>query len=230
MNRFIATAFCTFFLTYAFNIDAQAQVINQSEVDKDLVRSLSFLFANTYTKDPDPLGVDFSIEAQGNYSNNPLDSDSLEQNLWSTLLSVRKGIYWNLSLSLSFLTPVNDNFQNGFSAGIGHAFDFKWGIIRSNVYFFSYNIEEIINQRGAGLTSLVYFKTGGFYTGLGLGGENLTSEVQGTSVRSSNEVNTLSYRGLMSILFVKGKNRISIDGSYLNTENYMASLSYGLRL
>ena len=230
MIRLITTAFCTFFLISAYNVEARAQVIDQTGVNKDLVRSLSFLFANTYTKDPNPLGVDFSIEAQGSYTNNPIDSNSLEQNLWSTMFSVRKGIYWNLSLNLSFLTPINDNFQNGFSAGIGHAYDHKWGIIRSNIYFFSYNIEEIINQRGAGLTSFIYLKTGGFYTGVGLGAENLTSEVQGTSLRSSDEVNTLSFRGIISILYVKGKNRISIDGSYLNAENYMTSLSYGLRL
>ena len=68
------------------------------------------------------------------------------------------------------------------------------------------------------------------YTGLGIGGERLTSEIQGTDTNQNDKINTMTHRGLVSILFVRGKNRVSIDGSYLDNENCLVSLSYGLRL
>ena len=219
-----------FILQLSFSNSAYAQAFSPSDFNQDLVRSLSFVFANTYIKDPDPLGVDYSVEVQGSYINNPLDRGDLEEHLWASVISIRKGIYWNLSLNLSFLTPLNEYFQTGFSAGLSHSLDYKWGVLRTSLYFQSYNMEEFISQRGAGLTSILYAKTGGFFTGFGLGFENLTSELQETSSFQEREISLLSYRGLFSILFIKGKNRFSLDGSFFDDKNYLASFSYGVRL
>jgi len=209
---------------------AMAQTSSQSSLNNDLIKSLSFVFAGSYLKDPSPLGVNFHIEAQGAYLKTQDYDNSLDSELWFSTISVKKGIYWNLHLNLSFLSPVNDSFQNGFSAGVGHTLNFKSMYLSSNVYAFSYNVSENINQKGAGLSSLLYFKTHSFYTGFGFGGENITSEQQETETISRISKKIFTYRALISMLFTRGSHRFSLDASYLDEKNYSTSFSYGLRL
>lgn len=224
----LKTLVFAFLMTTAFN--AQAQNIGESSFNRDTARSFSFVFGNSYSKDPIPLGVDFNIELQTGAISAPESENNFDSELWFTNFTVRKGIYWNLLLSLSFLTPINDSIQSGFSAGIGHTQNFKFGHLSSSLYVFSYNVGDNINQRGAGLSSILYFKTSSFYTGFGFGGEDLTSEMQGTSSTNTITLKAFTYRALASLLYTYKKHRISIDGSYLDSKNYLASLNYGIRL
>lgn len=208
-----------------------AQVISDANFDKETTRSLAFAFGSTYLKDPLPLGLDFGFEAQGSYiENQAIDSLASSSESWSSILTLRKGIYWNLHLNLNFLSPVNDLYQNGFAAGLGHSLRFRGGTLSSNVYVFSYNLNDV-NQRGAGLTSTLYLRmTNDFYFGLGAGGEDFTSELQETSNFDGRSLKALTYRALASFLFTKKAHRFSIDSHLLNADTFSLSFSYGFRM
>lgn len=215
---------------------AFGSVLESDLLNKNEVKSFSFLFGNTYHKDIDPVGVDFVVELQGTYSDNSLTSKStdntrdLDSFYAPAFFTLRKGLYWNIDASLSFLTPVNENVQNGFSFSIAHTLKYKKFSWKNSTYIFSYNINETLNQGGFGANSLVGFKVSKrALLFLGLGVENLNSKVLKPN-QESEDITAVELRGLTSLAFPFGIHSISLDASYKEAKNYQLGVNYSARL
>ncbi len=220
-----------FILFISLNVKALAstQAFSASEINKPLLDSYSFVFASNYIKDPLPLGTDFNIELQGGYLRNTSQNELSSRNIYYNILSAHKGIYYNLSLDLSFLGPINKSFQNGYSAGVSHIYVFSNFTFKSRVYFSSYNIDEVLNYRNFGVNSLFYYRVKSIYFGLGVVAESVDVDIQNTEEISSKEFKFFSYRGTGSLLYIIKQSRISFDITYRNVEAFNLSLSYGFR-
>jgi hypothetical protein len=221
-----------FILLFCFNFKAlsHTQVFSASEINKPLLDSYAFLFASNYTKDPLPLGTDFNVELQGGYLKNFSQNELSSKNIYFNTLSAHKGIYYNLSLDLSFLGPINKSFQSGYAAGVSHTYVFSKFTLKSRVYFSSYNIDEILNYRNFGANSLIYYKIDSIYFGLGLVGERVDTDIQTTDEISSKEFKFFSYRGTGSVLYIINQSRVSLDFTLKNTDAFNLSIGYGFRI
>lgn|GEM_PF-4516722 len=218
-----------FILLFYFKALANTQVFSASEINKPLLDSYAFLFASNYTKDPLPLGTDFNIELQGGYLKNTSRNELSSKNIYFNTFSAHKGIYYNLSLDLSFLGPINKSFQSGYAAAVSHTHVFSKFTLKSRIYFSSYNIDEVLNYRNFGANSFFYYKVYSIYFGLGLVGERVDTDIQNTEEISSKEFKFFSYRSTGSVLYIIDQNRVSLDFTYKNTEAFNLSLSYSFR-
>lgn len=211
-------------------------ILESDLIDKNEVKSFSFLFGSSYHKDINPVGADFTFELQGTYSDNSLasknstNSRDLDNYYAPALFTLRKGLYWNIDVSLSFLTPLNENIQNGFSFSVAHTYKFKKLSLKNSTYIYSYNINETLNQEGFGANSLLGFKASKrliLFVGLGI--EDISSKVLKLNQDSEN-ITVLELRGLTSIAFPIGSHTISVDASYRKAKNYQLGLTYSARL
>lgn len=212
-------------------------IVEPDLINKNEIKSFSFLFGSSYFKELNPVGTNFVLELQGTYSDNSLTSKDainpagLDSYYAPALFILRKGLYWNIDASISFLTPLNESVQNGFSFSLAHTIKYKKFSLKSSAYMFSYNINETLNQRGFGANSLIGFKaTKTLLLFVGLGLESLNSKILYPN-QASEDLTGIELRGLysMALPFFK-RHTVSLDASYRKAKNYQLGVSYSLRL
>gem|GEM_PF-2735574 len=207
---------------------------------KAVSEKLSGIFAVRTANDPNALGVDFELEISAFYQNlatgnlSTLDPSVSDQFL-DSIITLKKGLYWNIDFSISTALPIPSNLTSGYSFNLEHTGKLKSFILKSDFYIAHYNLNDIINNETAGLSLILYkeFKFG--HLGVGGNFESVSSTYNQNflgSQLSASESNELEF--VETALIAKASTRLGafrFTGTYLsrNAENSLYNFSVGKR-
>jgi len=153
-------------------IDA-SQIENTSKI-------LSGVFATRTASDPNALGEDFEFELSAFYQNigesniNIIDP-STSDNFLDSIITLKKGLYWNIDFSISTPLPIPSNLISGFSFNLEHTKKLSSIILKSDLYISHYNLNDIVNNESVGLTLVAYKEFRILHFGLGANLESVSS-------------------------------------------------------
>jgi hypothetical protein len=153
--------------------------IESSQI-KNISKTLSGVFASRTANDPSALGEDFEFELSAFYQNlntsdiNTIDPSTSEHFL-DSILSLKKGLYWNLDFSISTALPIPSNMISGFSFNLEHTSKIGSFILKPDLYISHYNLNDILNIESVGFSLVVYKKLKLVHIGLGANLESVSS-------------------------------------------------------
>jgi hypothetical protein len=144
-------------------------------------KKFSGLLSTNSSNSPDALGADFELELTSVYQNLSLNEiDEIQtvssDHLLEPILSLRKGLYMNVDMSLTFNLPVESQITSGYNIGLSHSAHFKSSYLKSEIYILNYTLNDILNISSSGLALVLYKKVGALYWGFGGRLESTTGE------------------------------------------------------
>jgi len=154
--------------------------INASQV-KTISKKLSGVFATRTASAPTALGEDFEFEISAFYQD--LESSgltgfnsSVSDRFLDSLLTLKKGLYWNIDFSITTALPISSNLTSGFSFNLEHTSRIGSIVIKPDLYISNYNLNDIINMESVGLSLVAYKKFKILHIGLGANVESTSSK------------------------------------------------------
>lgn len=237
-----AILLCVFLLTPLSSFAKVVPIgVSQNDIE-DVSKKLSGLFSLYAANNPKVIGSDFEIEFSAFYQdlneNELLDFQSdLSSDFLDSIVTLKKGMYWNIDIAVSAALPIRSNLTSGYSFNIGHSGKLGKLILKSELYISQYNLNDILNMETSGLALVVYKKVGALNFGLGGRLESISSSYEksflGQSTLIGNGDNEASFTQvslLGKISFYLGKrNNVILSYSYTDENNSSYGLSLGRR-
>lgn len=192
-----------------------------------IVKNFSNLFSFFSTGGPQAKGADFEIEFGGVYQDlnrNKMSSNS--DNLLEPLLSLRKGLYWNLDLSLTSALPIEGHLSSGYSVALSHSSKIKSLHFKPSAYIFNYTFDDVLDLNGIGASLIVYKQIKSYHIGFGL---NLESS-DGSFSDSEEKVKTQSNVAVLRLDYAPTTYRLSTGLHYGGSDKIEAFLSFAFLL
>lgn len=153
--------------------------INASQIEL-VSKKLSGVFSSRTANDPNALGEDFEFEISAFYQN--IKSDGItdldptaSENFLDSILTLKKGLYWNIDFSISTALPISSNLISGFSFNLEHTSKLGSWTFKPDVYISHYNLNDIINTESVGLSLMAYKKLKILHLGFGANIESVSS-------------------------------------------------------
>ena len=163
-----------YFLT-ALPLAAQAKVIPigiSSTQISDLTYKFGGLTSLNTSNSPFALGEDLEFEITGAYQDLETNEINNIGNISSTemlepLGTIRKGLYWNIDISFTFILPVESQVVSGHLFSLSHSSKALGFLLKPELYISNYNVNDILNLSTSGFSFIAYKKISFFYLGLG---------------------------------------------------------------
>lgn len=237
-------AFVFWALTILHPLQSLAKVvptgINSNEA-KNVSKKLSSVFSLQTANSPKSLGADFEFELSTFYldlDQNKLTAldNSLSSDFLDAIVTLRKGIYWDIDVSVSAALPVQSNLTSGYSFNISHSSKIGGFVLKPEFYISQYNLNDILNIESAGLSLIVYKNFGALSFGSGVNIESVTSTYEqsflntptlnqntNSSESSFTKINLLT----KAAFFFQKHNRITLTYIQEDKESNAYSISVG---
>jgi hypothetical protein len=214
--------------------------IDSSEI-QNISKKLSSVFSLQTANSPKSLGADFEFEVSAFYldldQNKLLALDnSLSSEFLDAIVTLRKGIYWDIDVSVSAAIPIQSNLTSGYSFNISHTSKVRSFSFKPEFYISQYNLNDILNIESAGFSFLLYKKLGALNLGSGVNIESTTSTYEqnflNTPTLNQNTNDNESTFTKVSLLakaafFFQKYNRITLTYTHEDKENNAYSISVG---
>lgn len=203
---------------------------------QEIGKNFSHIFSLHTSRHPDTVGSDFELELglifqdliQNKISN--LGKGAPEKFISEPTLTLRKGLYWNFDFSITSSLPIVTNFSLAYAIGLSRSSEFNFFKVKPELYIFSYNLDNKMDQNGLGFTLVFFKKVYDIDVGLGLNLESYKVAFQDFSssrIVSSgkNTFSDTSILGTLRLGYQMKRLYLGLSLNYLNSRKKEAALS-----
>lgn len=233
---------CVFLLAPSYSFSKVVPVgVGQGDI-KEVSKKLSGLFSLYASNNPKVIGSDFEFEVSAFYqdleANELLDFQSdLSSDFLDSIVTLKKGMYWNIDVAISSALPIRSNLTSGYSFNIGHTSKIGSLIIKPELYISHYNLNDILSIETSGLAVVLYKQIGPLSLGIGGRIESISSTYENSflgqptlSSTGDNETSFTQGSFLGKVSFQLGNfSNITMSYGYVDENNSSYGLSLGRR-
>lgn len=167
-----------------------------------LTHDLSNIMSLNTASSPRSIGADIELETSVFYKSiqteKLLSSEESNQLLLEPLISLKKGLYWDIDIRFSAALPIQTKLSSGYSAGISQSYKVGELYLKPEFYIFHTNFEDRLSLSGTGITLILFKEFKSFFIGLGGNYESNSGEYK--EVNNSNASTKVSVSPLTSTL------------------------------
>lgn len=215
-------------------------------ITQDQIKAVSEKFTGLLSlhssNSPFALGEDLEFEITTIYQDlklNKIDKIGTisSKKILEPIFSIRKGLYWNLDMSFSFVLPVESQLISGYSFNLSHSSKTGSFFIKPEIFISNYNLNDTLNINSSGLSLVVFNKIGFLYFGLGgrmefVNGkyEEKSLEISTMAPNASSEADFVLSSAIAKVVFKSSISKLTLTYSFADDQKSEAALSLGFRL